>query len=178
MKTGYKVCDVMTNKPIVVAPTLSLEACAQMMNKHHVSTLVVKDSHKAAGIITEQDIVRKVVAKQISPKEPVKKFMETKLVTIAPEQDIYEALLLMKDHNIRHLPVMNGKKMIGLLTLKDVLRIQPQLFDLLVEKFELREAEAKLSLIPGNEGICELCGRYARDLSPQDGAHVCDTCRR
>lgn len=168
----------MTSKPIVVAQTLSLEACAQMMAKHHVSTLVVKDSHKALGIITEQDVVRKVVAKKISPKEAVKKFMETKLITITPEQDIYEALLLMKDHNIRHLPVMDGKKMIGLLTLKDVLRIQPQLFDLLVEKFELREADTKLSLIPETEGICQLCGSYARDLSVQDSVRVCSMCRR
>ena len=65
------------------------------------------------------------------------------LFTIEGESDIYDALVIMRDENIRHLPVVNKGEMVGLLTLKDILKIQPALFELIVEKFELREEENK-----------------------------------
>jgi signal-transduction protein with cAMP-binding, CBS, and nucleotidyltransferase domain len=51
---------------------------------------------------------------------------------------------MMSDLNIRHLPVVEDDRMVGLLTLKDILKIQPQLFEILVDKFEIREQDRKL----------------------------------
>ena len=67
MKTGYKVYDCMTTKPVSVSPDSSLEECAKIMAKNHVGALVIKESHKSTGLITEQDIVRKAIAKGINP---------------------------------------------------------------------------------------------------------------
>src|SRR3989338_708364 len=129
MKTGYKVYDCMTTKPISVSSEASLEECAKVMAANHVGALVVKDDHQSKGLITEQDIVRKIIAKGINPlTKKVKDFMETKLITINSDDDIYNALIKMRDSNIRHLPVVDKGKMVGLLTLKDILKIEPQLF--------------------------------------------------
>ncbi|MBW2970751.1 CBS domain-containing protein [Candidatus Woesearchaeota archaeon] len=56
---------------------------------------------------------------------------------------MYDSLVLMRDYNIRHLPVVHKKELVGYLTIKDILKIEPQLFELIVEKFELREEHRK-----------------------------------
>ena len=178
MKTGYKVYDCMTTKPISVSPKATLQECAKAMAKNHVGALVIKENHQSKGLITEQDIVRKVVAKGVNPlTKKVKDFMEKKLVTISSNDDIYDALIKMRDLNIRHLPVVENKKMVGLLTLKDVLKIEPSLFDLVVEKFELKEATRKpINRIIPNEGICQSCGAYVESIKKVNGSLLCERC--
>ena len=180
MKTGYKVHDCMTTKPIFVSSDMSLEECAKVMAKNHVGALVVKDNHESKGLITEQDIVRKVISKGINPLvKKVKDFMEIKLITISPHDDIYDALIKMRDSNIRHLPVVENRKMVGLLTLKDVLKIEPQLFELLVEKFELKEETRKpINRIISNEAICQGCGAYVENVKKIKGSLLCERCAR
>src|SRR3989339_481040 len=178
MKTGYKVYDCMTTKPIFASPDLSLEECAKMMAQNHVGALVIKENHQSKGLITEQDIVRKVLAKGINPlTKKVKDFMETKLIMTSPDDDIYDALIKMRDSNIRHLPVVDNGKMVGLLTLKDVLKIETQLFELLVEKFELREEKRKpVDRIIEREAICQGCGAYVEDVKKVKGSLLCERC--
>ena len=180
MKTGYKVRDVMTTKPISVNSGLTLQECASIMDDNHVGAVVVKEGETTVGIITEQDITRKVVAKGINPlNKKVKEFMETQLVVIEPETDIYDALIKMRDLNIRHLPVVNNNAMIGLLTLKDILKIQPQLFDLLVEKFEVREEKKKpINRIIPEEGVCQACGNYSEEIKKVKDSLLCTECSK
>jgi len=180
MKTGYKVYDCMTTKPISVSPGTSLHQCAKVMAKNHVGALVIKDNHQSKGLITEQDIVRKVLAKGINPLiKTVKDFMARKLLTVSPNDDIYDALIKMRDSNIRHLPVVEKGKMVGLLTLKDILKIEPSLFELLVEKFEVREAKRKpIDRIIQREAICQGCGAYSEDIQKVKGSLLCERCAK
>ena len=180
MKTGYKVYDCMTTKPISVTPDTSLEQCAKVMAKNHVGALVIKDNSISTGLITEQDIVRKVIAKGMNPlTKKVGDFMEKKLKTVSPNSDIYDALIVMRDSNIRHLPVVDNGKMVGLLTLKDVLKIEPSLFDLLVEEFELREETRKpINRIIEREAICQGCGAYSEDIVKVKGSLLCERCAK
>lgn len=180
IKTGYKVSDAMTRKPISVGPDTTIDQCSKIMLKSHVGSLLITKNGNLQGMITEQDIVRKVVAVGLDPyKTEVKDIMVKKLTTIDPDSDIYDALVIMRDTNIRHLPVMHKKDMVGYLTLKDILKIEPQLFELLVEKFELREEDHKP--IFGEEshpdGICEICGEYSDKLYHIEGILYCDSCR-
>ena len=180
MKTGYKVYDCMTTKPISVSSNTNLQDCAKIMAKNHVGALVIKDGHKSSGVITEQDIVRKAIAKGINPlTKKVKDFMAKKLLTISPKDDIYDALIKMRDSNIRHLPVVDGGKMVGLLTLKDILKIEPQLFELIVEKFEVREESRKpVNRIIAREAICQGCGAYSEDITKVKDMLLCDRCAK
>lgn len=181
MRTGYMVCDAMTKKPITVKPETTIEECSKIMAQEHVGSLLIKRSGKLLGLITEQDIVREVVAKSLNPKGvEVKDVMVTDLLTIAPEKDIYDAIVVMKEKNIRHLPVMHKERMVGFLTLKDILKIEPQLFDLLVEKFELREEKSK-PIRPHKTspiGNCETCGQFTDRLRDVDGSLLCPRCAR
>ncbi|MBI2559074.1 CBS domain-containing protein [Candidatus Woesearchaeota archaeon] len=96
---------------------------------------------------------------------------------MSPNDDIYDALIKMRDSNIRHLPVVENGKMVGLLTLKDVLKIEPSLFELLVEKFELREETRKpIDRVISREAICQGCGAYVENVTKVKGSLLCERC--
>ena len=148
MKTGYTVHACMTTKPISIEKGEKIGQAAKLMANHRVGALLVKEGDAAVGIITDQDIVRHFVAKGINPlTKKVKDFDSKELITITPEADIYEALVKMRDFGIRHLPVVEDTKLIGLLTMKDILKVEPQLFDIVVEKYELMEEDRKQRLV-------------------------------
>ncbi len=179
METGFKVGEAMTGKPITVGIDSTVNRCAEIMKKNHVGALLVKDQEKLAGIITEQDIVRKAVVKDVLPsKLKVSNIMEKKLIRISPDKDIFEALKIMRDNNIRHLPVIYDNNLVGLITLKDILKIEPDLFDLLVEKFELKEERKKpIYTMREREGTCQVCGEYSGDLLNLEEIMTCENCR-
>jgi signal-transduction protein with cAMP-binding, CBS, and nucleotidyltransferase domain len=179
MRTGVKIADAMTSKPITVAPDKTIEECANVMMKNHVGSLIIEKAGKLSGIITEQDIVRKVVARKLDPKKTkVSDVMITDMITMEPSADIYEALVVMRDNNIRHLPVVYKGKMVGYLTIKDILKIQPQLFEIIVEKFEIRESQNKpLGSAMGDE-VCEVCGLPSDKLYEVEGEMRCKQCRK
>ena len=180
MKSGIQVADAMTINPVSISPDITLVECAKIMSDKHVGAVVVKDNALSIGILTEQDIVRKALANGVDANnEKVREFMETKLITINPDADIYDALIKMRDNNIRHLPVVENNEMVGLLTIKDILKIEPQLFDLIVEKFELREENRKpINRIIPTEGICQTCGEYSEKVKEVDGTILCESCAK
>ncbi len=181
MQTGYRVCDVMTRKPIAVTPQTTVKECAALMRESNVSSLVVKEGDMLKGHITDDVMIRKVVAEGMDVSKTVAAdIMIVKVPTIEPKSDVYEALMAMRDYEVRQLPVVdreNGSKLVGLLTMKDVLKIQPQLFDLLVDKIVLREEEQKLT---SNryplEGTCDNCGQFFPKLYEVDGDFLCTKC--
>ena len=181
METGYRVCDVMTRKPIAVSPQTSVRDCARIMRDNNVSSLVVRENDVLKGHITDDVLIRVVVADGLNVDKTVaSEIMLTRVPTIEPKKDIYDALMMMRDYEMRQLPVVdqeNGSKLVGLLTLKDILKIQPQLFELLVDKIVLKEEEQKLT--GGRyplEGTCDNCGQFFPKLYEVDGYFLCSKC--
>ena len=155
-----------------------ISQCAEIMRDSKVGGLLVKDKNKIKGICTEQDIVRRLIAeKKDAQKTKVEDIMITNMKRISPEKDIFEAIVMMRDHNIRHIPVIDNEKFVGLLTMKDVLKIEPQLFDLLVDKLELKEEERKpVNRISNDDGICQICGEFSDNLKEIEGTLTCEDC--
>ena len=179
MKTGLNVSDAMTKEPISVSPTTSIKECSRLMKKHHVGSVIVVKNNRLLGILSEQDFVYKVIAegKDIE-KTLIKDIMTTDPVTITPDVDIFYALKKMRDQDVRRLPVVDETKVIGYLTSKDILKIEPELFQLMADKIELREeSEKPIHRIGDREGLCEFCGEYTRFLHEQDGSMVCEKCK-
>lgn len=145
MKTGYKVSDAMTENPIFMGPDDNIVDCAKKMREYKVGALIVKEGEKVAGICTEQDLVYKLIAENKHPEKVLMKdVMCNNVRTISANMDIFEAIMKMRDLNVRRLPVVGESgELVGLLTSKDVLKIEPQLFDMLVDKIDVREEERK-----------------------------------
>ncbi len=178
MKTGVKVLDAMTKIPVVVDEAMALDKVAKIMVKNGVGNVIIKKGEKLQGILTEKDIVEKVVSQGLDPKKTTAgKIMSKQLVTIEPDVDIYEALKKMIDEDVRRLPVVHQGKFVGILTEKDILRISPELFDLLVDRISLREEDDKKHLLKElKKGKCEACGTNDR-LYAVDDRLVCINCK-
>ena len=82
----------------------------------------------------------------------------------------------MRDKQVRRLPVIEKGEFKGLVTLKDILKVEPQLFELLAEKFELRETEKKPITLP--PGTCEECGKFSDKVFYTNGKTLCRSCRK
>jgi CBS domain-containing protein len=150
MNTGYKVSDIMTANPIKLDADASAQDCAELMSKNEIGSIIIVKKDKFVGIITEEDLVNRIVLKDlIASKIPARSVMTPlkDIVSIEPDKDIHEAMVVMKENDVRRLPVMKGNSLQGLITSKDILRIEPDLFELVVDTFELREADRKLKFI-------------------------------
>ena len=188
MKIGIKVGDVMTREFISVKPETSLQDCLKTMIKKRVGSLVVKDKEELTGLITERDILWALTKKSKADLRKIKasELARKKVVTIKPSADLHDAMQKMRKSNYRWLPVTINNKVIGLLTLKDILRIEPALFDIVKahDVFDIREEKEKLKrkdLREDNrswlkEGMCEECGDLNL-LYKINGVLVCESCR-
>jgi CBS domain-containing protein len=178
MRTGVRVSDAMTFEPIVITPKTKLQDAAKLMQEKEIGSLVVLEDNELKGIVTEWDIVRKAVAEGKDTKAiQASDIMATNLVTIDPNKDIYEALTSMRNNDVRHLPVVSKKKLVGYLTLKDILKIQPELFDIMVENFKLREELSKPVGRRQAKGSCAMCGIESNALFDDNGIFLCRNCK-
>lgn len=175
MKTGIKVCDVMTKKPIVVSPDDNLKDCAKKMLRQRVGSLIVKEGDKLVGIVTEKDFVNKVVADGKDPsKTKVQDIMKKRVTTISPEVDIYDALVKMNKERVRRLPVTVDSNVIGLLTLRDILSVQPQLFENFTEILDIKKHEKDSA--ETKHGICNNCKSLTEVYKTKKG-WFCEVCK-
>ncbi len=133
----YTVAEFMNKDVVEVTLETPVINCAKVMAAEKVSSAVIMDNNVIVGIITEKDLARKVVAKGIDPKKvKVKDVMTSDLVTVEPEMTLYDAMLLLSKRKIKHIPVVKGNVLVGIITAMDILRVQPSYMELLASKRE------------------------------------------
>ncbi|MFA7708117.1 MAG: CBS domain-containing protein [Candidatus Pacearchaeota archaeon] len=182
MKIGVKVGDVMTREFVSANPDISVLNAIKLMVKKRVGSLIIQEKDVLKGILTEKDIMWALSKKPASDLAKVKasEICTRKITTIRPSADIYDAMNLMKETNCRRLPVTIKKTVIGLLTMKDILRIQPELFEIAKENYTIKEEAEKFKKVKKGEmfkeGICETCGTFDI-LYEVDGQLICEECR-
>lgn len=116
------VADVMSGDVVSVGPDSTLSAAAQMMMERAVGSAVVMNGDQLAGIITERDVLRSVALGLVPWSTRVSESMTATLVTAEPAMPAKQALELMMSRGFRHLPVMEGKRVVGLVSMRDLLR--------------------------------------------------------
>jgi len=98
------------------------------MNKHEIGCLVAVENGKPVGIITERDLLKRVLAKSKEIRNmKVSEIMSTPIISVDPAMEIEEATKLMLQKKIKKLPIVEKGNLLGLVTLTDILRIHPQL---------------------------------------------------
>lgn len=106
-----------------VAPDTMVFDAIKLMAEVKVGALLVLEDEQLVGIVSERDYARKVILESRSSREtPVRDVMTNVVLTVTPEQSIDECLVLMSKHHIRHLPVAENGKPIGMLSVMDVVR--------------------------------------------------------
>jgi len=106
-----------------VAPGSTVFKALELMEEKNIGAVLVMEEERLAGIFSERDYARKVVLAGKSSKDiTVDQIMTSKVVCIKPEQSIEECMALMTDKHIRHLPVIEGDRVVGVISLGDVVR--------------------------------------------------------
>ncbi|HEY3961201.1 MAG TPA: CBS domain-containing protein [Gaiellaceae bacterium] len=132
-----KVSDILESKGKAlhqIAVDASVLDAVHAMVEANVGSLLVTDGDKVAGIVTERDYLRRVTLEGRDERNtPVREIMTSPLVVVTPDTPIEECMALMTDRRIRHLPVMEGGKVIGVVSIGDVVKFQSQ-----QQSFEIR----------------------------------------
>lgn len=106
----------------VTADHSVLDAITLMAEKN-IGALLVTESNQLSGLMSERDYARKVILKgKNSNSTRVREIMSSNLVTVAPDADVDTCMALMTKHKIRHLPVMDGKRIVGILSIGDMVK--------------------------------------------------------
>ena len=127
-----RVEDVMVESVITVDVDSSVMKAVKIMNEHEIGCLVVTRRGKAVGIITERDLLQRVIGKSKNPSRTnVREIMTKPLIAGQPEMDLEDATRLMFQKRIKKLPVVDHGRLLGLITLTDVARFQPQMIRIL-----------------------------------------------
>ena len=132
-----KVEDVMVREVVTLDENVSAKKAAEIMAQEGVSAIITTSEGKAKGILTERDILKRIVAEdKNSRKTKVKEIMSSPLVTIEPSTDLEEAAHLMFEKKIKNLPVIHENRLIGLISLQDICRLQPEALRILRQVME------------------------------------------
>jgi CBS domain-containing protein len=104
-----------------ISPDATVFEAIQLMAVKNVSALPVVDNSQLVGIISERDYTRKVILKGLSSKDtPVRDIMTREVLTASPSDSIADCMRVMTEKRVRHLPVLEGTKMIGIVSIGDV----------------------------------------------------------
>jgi len=171
------VKEAMKTNLAIVDPNTSVLDAAKIMKKRKIGNVIVVKKDQPIGILTESDILRKVVADGKNPeKSMVKDVMSTPVIVVDPYITLENAINMMGKCNVRRLPVIENNKLIGIITQKDISIISPILHEISREWYDIKtrdEAYYKKQIFSGK---CEDCGTLSANLKNVDGRLLCDDC--
>jgi len=120
--TEDKIGQVMSKPVRTVESNEKLSAALEVMDKHDIGNVVVVEEQKLVGIMTERDVVRRILKDPQLLQEHVKQVMSKPVITASPDDTLQEALEIMLKKKIRQLPVVQGSSLVGIVTDKDLMR--------------------------------------------------------
>ena len=116
-----QINDAMAGNPLFVRTDETIQEAAAVMRDAGVGALpVVGNSEELVGILTDRDIALRAVAEGFGPETTVDQVMTKQLIVVEPSDDLEEALTLMRDHQVRRLPVVEGERLVGIVAQADV----------------------------------------------------------
>jgi CBS domain-containing protein len=120
-----------------VAPTAPVFEAILRMSRAGVGALLVLDRGKLAGLITERDYARKVILEGRSSRETlVQEIMTISVTSVGPTASVDECMQLMTDHRIRHLPVLDGQTVVGVISIGDIVQWIISEHEVMVEQLQ------------------------------------------
>ena len=123
MKTVQQLLESKRHSVVSVSPGATVLEALKVMAEKEIGAVVVLDDEHLVGIFSERDYARKVVLQGKASKDtPVREIMTEKVVCVRPEQTVDDCMSLMTDKRIRHLPVLEHKKVIGVISIGDVVK--------------------------------------------------------
>src|SRR5881398_2032748 len=174
------VRDIMSRPVITVKESDTAADVAKLMAKHNIGCVLVSGKKgETIGIITERDIVQRIAAKNLLPSNvTVGEAMSKPVVTIKAGANITDAAKLMNQRKIRRLAVIEGGKLMGILTMKDILEVTPAIIDLASEKSQAGLGRTPRTSTSRLSGYCDECETWSEALVQKVGVFLCQDCAK
>jgi len=133
---SLKVEDVMVEDVILVSEKATVKEAAELMDQNEIGCLVVMKNGKPVGIVTETDMVKRVVLGPADPeKTKVKNIMSKPLVVGNPQMDVDQASNIMRKRKIKKLPIIENGRLVGLVTTTDIVR-SPEVMKMMIKSIK------------------------------------------
>ncbi|MBR9682898.1 MAG: CBS domain-containing protein [Candidatus Aenigmarchaeota archaeon] len=176
MSTGISVKDAMVSRVVTIRPGQNIKEAAEMMTKEEVGLLVVVEGAKPVGVITREDIIKRIVAMDLTPSEKtVKENMESPMIAAEPDEDLADAARRMVQHGFERLPVVSMGKLVGLISDRGIAKVAPAAIEILRERLTIASEPEIVEEL--NEGECQTCGNYSSILHNVDDKWLCSECK-
>ena len=176
MTTRVLVRDIMNSPVISASPQHTIKDIATKMKEERIGSIVIMENEKAAGIVTDWDIVSYAVVKDVKPTEVKASDIMQTLHTIEGEEGVTEAARVLRQQNIKRLGVVYKNRLVGIISASDVIAVTPDLVDVISEKAAVMRGEIGRSA--GNiSGYCDECGEWSDLLQFNEGTFMCEECR-
>jgi CBS domain-containing protein len=183
LRTRMVVKDVMSSPVVTLDGDTTSNKVANIMDENELGCVIVTNKKgQPVGIITERDLVIRVLAKNLKPDAvKAKEIMTSPLVTIEPEATISEAARRMSRLSIRRLGVIYKGNLVGLVSSRDILGVMPELIAIIQERTRIEGAAEAEETAEAEEmplsGYCDSCGVYSENLKDVNGQNLCEDCR-
>jgi len=183
LRTRMLVKDIMSNPVITTEEEAPSNKVALLMDENKVGAVVVTNKEgQPLGIITERDLVIRVLSKNLKPDAvKAREIMTSPLVTIEPEATINEAAKRMSRIDIRRLGVLYKGNLVGIISSKDILGVMPELIETIQERTRIEGAGRPEETEEVEEtplsGYCDRCDVYSENLKDVNGQNLCEDCR-
>ncbi len=177
------VADIMTRDPIKISPETDLLTCAKIMVKKRTGSLLIVKDKRLVGIISRKDILWALIKKSKKELSKIKAIdiSPRKIATVKPTRTLDYTIKKIKKIKLARLPVIQNGELVGLITTKDILQYNPNIFPEFSEYHQIREWEQKEKRLVKaqdrriTEGICNECGNQGI-LVEIDGELICEDC--
>lgn len=172
-ETRVPLSEVMKRNPTMISIEANVAKAAKTMCRDGVGSVIILQKNLPIGIVTEEDINCKVVAKDLRPSTvQVNAIMSTPLITVSAEKTVGDAARMMVEHKVRRLPIVDkSDKVIGIVTVRDLLAVSNELNELLTDLIEINREDSV------EVGMCSRCSQMSDDLKRVDGMLLCPRCR-
>jgi len=145
---SIRVEEVMVKTVVTVDTNKSAKDAADIMNRFEIGSLIVVKKDKAIGIVTERDLLKRVVSEDRDPKKTkVGDIMSKPLIVVEPATELEEAARLMFKMKIKKLPIVEQGKLLGLVTLTDLARFQPEMMKVLKQLAQTQQAPKSIEKV-------------------------------
>jgi CBS domain-containing protein len=123
MKTVDEILNSKSKDIFTISPNETVFNALKIMAEKDIGSLLVSDGEKLVGIMSERDYARKVILFGKSSKElSVQEIMSAKVIYVSPDQNVEECMVLMTNKKVRHLPVLENDKLVGIISIGDVVK--------------------------------------------------------
>lgn len=176
LTTKMLVREAMSSPVVSVDEHEDIVQVANKMREQRVGAVIVLNTQgNPIGIVTERDIVNRVVAEGVDPNMVfANKVMTSPLKMVEPELDLMDAMRMMDKENIRRLGVIYKGDLVGIVTDRTIIRLVPTILDIVREQKEIMAGNQSSS---STVGYCDRCEVYSTNLRSVDGEFLCEECR-